>query len=217
MRKAKMSFQSGQVKQVIRTYAVEIQTSDKRELDADAVTMKLRKAMGANCTMSICNRGEKLLTHHRRSSRFQLLRFPFAHNIFLDLCIAKQQIDAREGLTLTNAQLSTAVQISSIVLEHALSTPTCNSPSMSSTTINLHTNPTFYCPTKPPLAQASAAPPGCFPLSTVSTASSASTTTLSSSSLRLNTPLCFLANTHIILELYICANINTTWHTGVTT
>ncbi|KZM23820.1 uncharacterized protein EKO05_0001063 [Ascochyta rabiei] len=48
MRKAKMSFQSGQVKQVIRTYAVEIQTSDKRELEADAVTMKLRKAMGAN-------------------------------------------------------------------------------------------------------------------------------------------------------------------------
>jgi len=49
MRKAKMSFQSGQVKQVIRTYAVEIQTSDKRELAEDVVTMKLRKAMGANC------------------------------------------------------------------------------------------------------------------------------------------------------------------------
>ncbi|KAF2798867.1 actin depolymerizing protein [Melanomma pulvis-pyrius CBS 109.77] len=48
MRKAKMSFQSGQVKQVIRTYAVEIQTSDKKELDAELVTMKLRKAMGAN-------------------------------------------------------------------------------------------------------------------------------------------------------------------------
>ncbi|KAF1963779.1 actin depolymerizing protein [Byssothecium circinans] len=48
MRKAKMSFQSGQVKQVIRTYAVEIQTSDKKELDAEAVRMKLRKAMGAN-------------------------------------------------------------------------------------------------------------------------------------------------------------------------
>ncbi|KAF2625678.1 actin depolymerizing protein [Macroventuria anomochaeta] len=48
MRKAKMSFQSGQVKQVIRTYAVEIQTSDKRELEANTVTMKLRKAMGAN-------------------------------------------------------------------------------------------------------------------------------------------------------------------------
>jgi len=49
MRKAKMSFQIGQVKQVIRAYAVEVQTSDKKELDADAVTMKLRKAMGANC------------------------------------------------------------------------------------------------------------------------------------------------------------------------
>ena len=49
MRKAKMSFQSGQVKQVIRTYAVEIQTSDKKELEAESVTMKLRRAMGANC------------------------------------------------------------------------------------------------------------------------------------------------------------------------
>lgn len=49
MRKAKMSFQSGQVKQVIRTYAVEIQTSDKKELEAEAVTLMLRKAMGANC------------------------------------------------------------------------------------------------------------------------------------------------------------------------
>lgn len=48
MRKAKMSFQSGLVKQVIRTYAVEIQTGDKRELAADVVTMKLRRAMGAN-------------------------------------------------------------------------------------------------------------------------------------------------------------------------
>lgn len=44
-----MSFQSGQVKQLIRTYAVEIQTSDLKELDAEAVTMKLRRAMGANC------------------------------------------------------------------------------------------------------------------------------------------------------------------------
>lgn len=50
-----MSFQSGQVKQVIRTYAVEIQTSDKKELDADAVTMKLRKAMGANCKCPYSN------------------------------------------------------------------------------------------------------------------------------------------------------------------
>lgn len=53
MRKAKMSFQSGQVKQLIRTYAVEIQTSDKKELEEDAVTMKLRKAMGANCKTTI--------------------------------------------------------------------------------------------------------------------------------------------------------------------
>ena len=47
-----MSFQSGQVKQVIRTYAIEIQTEDKKDLDEDAVTMKLRKAMGANCKSS---------------------------------------------------------------------------------------------------------------------------------------------------------------------
>jgi hypothetical protein len=60
MRKAKMSFQSGQVKQVIRTYAVEIQTSDKKELDAELVTMKLRKAMGANC--------RSLSSRKRRSS-----------------------------------------------------------------------------------------------------------------------------------------------------
>jgi len=49
MRKAKMSFQSGQVKQVIRSYAVEVQTGDKKDLDGEAVTLKLRKAMGANC------------------------------------------------------------------------------------------------------------------------------------------------------------------------
>lgn len=49
MRKAKMSFQSGQVKQVIRTYAVEVQTGDRKDLDVEAVTLKLRKAMGANC------------------------------------------------------------------------------------------------------------------------------------------------------------------------
>ncbi len=61
MRKAKMSFQSGQVKQIIRTYAVEIQTSDKRELEADTVTMKLRKAMGANCKIIIIQ-GDRMLT-----------------------------------------------------------------------------------------------------------------------------------------------------------
>jgi len=49
MRKAKMSFQSGEVKQVIRSYAVEVQTGDKKDLDGEAVTLKLRKAMGANC------------------------------------------------------------------------------------------------------------------------------------------------------------------------
>lgn len=44
-----MSFQSGQVKQVIRTYAVEVQTGDRKDLEEEAVTLKLRKAMGANC------------------------------------------------------------------------------------------------------------------------------------------------------------------------
>lgn len=53
MRKAKMSFQSGEVKRVIRTYAIEIQTGDKKDLDKDTVTMKLRKAMGANCKLDI--------------------------------------------------------------------------------------------------------------------------------------------------------------------
>ncbi|ORY16004.1 hypothetical protein BCR34DRAFT_557985 [Clohesyomyces aquaticus] len=48
MRKAKMSFQSGQVKQAIRAYAVEIQTDDKKDLEKEEVVMKLRKAMGAN-------------------------------------------------------------------------------------------------------------------------------------------------------------------------
>jgi hypothetical protein len=49
MRKAKMSFQSGQVKQVIRTYAVEVQTGDRKDLEVETVTLQLRKAMGANC------------------------------------------------------------------------------------------------------------------------------------------------------------------------
>jgi len=53
MRKAKISFQSGEVKRVIRSYAIEIQTSDKKDLDVEAVMMKVRKAMGANCTTEI--------------------------------------------------------------------------------------------------------------------------------------------------------------------
>lgn len=56
MRRAKMSFQSGLVKQAIRTYAIEIQTGDKRELAEDVVTLKLRKAMGANCEFCRCLR-----------------------------------------------------------------------------------------------------------------------------------------------------------------
>jgi hypothetical protein len=67
MRKAKMSFQSGQVKQVIRTYAVEIQTSEKKDLEADAVTMKLRKAMGANCKITPAS-FYQIVTHHPQTT-----------------------------------------------------------------------------------------------------------------------------------------------------
>ncbi|THW39835.1 hypothetical protein D6D25_04809 [Aureobasidium pullulans] len=50
MRRAKMTTQIGQVKQVLRSYAIEIQTDSKTDLKDSEVTMKLRKAMGANCT-----------------------------------------------------------------------------------------------------------------------------------------------------------------------
>jgi hypothetical protein len=63
MRKAKMSFQAGQVKQVIRAYAVEIQTSDKKELEEGAVTMLLRKAMGANCEYQ-CHRSTSRMSNY---------------------------------------------------------------------------------------------------------------------------------------------------------
>ena len=76
-----MSFQSGQVKQVIRTYAVEIQTSDKRELDADAVTMKLRKAMGANCEMSIFDMWEAA-DIRQMTDRALATELSFGHNVF---------------------------------------------------------------------------------------------------------------------------------------
>jgi hypothetical protein len=59
MRKAKMSFQSGQVKQVIRTYAVEVQTSDRRDLEEEGVTLLLRKAMGANCELLLSLWGKR--------------------------------------------------------------------------------------------------------------------------------------------------------------
>ncbi|CAC9892549.1 unnamed protein product [Aureobasidium pullulans] len=48
MRRAKMTTQIGQVKQVLRSYAIEIQTDSKTDLKDSEVTMKLRKAMGAN-------------------------------------------------------------------------------------------------------------------------------------------------------------------------
>ncbi|CAD0115206.1 unnamed protein product, partial [Aureobasidium uvarum] len=48
MRRAKMTTQIGQVKQVLRSYAIEIQTDSKTDLKESEVTMKLRKAMGAN-------------------------------------------------------------------------------------------------------------------------------------------------------------------------
>lgn len=52
MRRAKMTTQIGQVKQVLRSYAIEIQTDSKTDLKDSEVTMKLRKAMGANCKSS---------------------------------------------------------------------------------------------------------------------------------------------------------------------
>ena len=51
MRRAKMTTQIGQVKQVLRSYAIEIQTDSKTDLKESEVTMKLRKAMGANCKL----------------------------------------------------------------------------------------------------------------------------------------------------------------------
>ncbi|KAI5194167.1 actin depolymerizing protein [Aureobasidium subglaciale] len=48
MRRAKMTTQIGQVKQVLRSYAIEIQTDSKTDLKESEVSMKLRKAMGAN-------------------------------------------------------------------------------------------------------------------------------------------------------------------------
>lgn len=48
-----MTTQIGQVKQVLRSYAIEIQTDSKTDLKDPEVTMKLRKAMGANCESSI--------------------------------------------------------------------------------------------------------------------------------------------------------------------
>jgi hypothetical protein len=47
-----MTTQIGQVKQVLRSYAIEIQTDSKTDLKESEVTMKLRKAMGANCKFS---------------------------------------------------------------------------------------------------------------------------------------------------------------------
>ncbi|CAF9932734.1 MAG: hypothetical protein GOMPHAMPRED_006652 [Gomphillus americanus] len=52
MRRAKMSLHSGDVKKVIKQYAIEIQTADKKDLATDHVVLKLRKAMGANCHFS---------------------------------------------------------------------------------------------------------------------------------------------------------------------
>jgi hypothetical protein len=52
MRKARLGIQSGEVREVIRTYAVEIQTDEKKELEEERVMMLVRRAMGANCKLS---------------------------------------------------------------------------------------------------------------------------------------------------------------------
>jgi hypothetical protein len=76
------------VKQVIRTYAVEIQTSDKKELEASAVEMKLRKAMGANCKIIAtfpCQMLTDVKTTDRsrptKQARQQLIRQQIDHSV----------------------------------------------------------------------------------------------------------------------------------------
>lgn len=71
-----MSFQSGQVKQVIRQFAIEIQTDSKKDLEQDAVVLKLRRAMGANCEfMALRQPTEKaLLTASQTTDKVQRIR-----------------------------------------------------------------------------------------------------------------------------------------------
>lgn len=99
-----MSFQSGQVKQVIRTYAVEIQTSDKRELEADTVTMKLRKAMGANCETAI--RTIKSDTDIRQMTDKALAtKFSFFHYVSSKICVLLDiKSKSHESVIVTIAQ-----------------------------------------------------------------------------------------------------------------
>ncbi|KAL7747756.1 hypothetical protein RI367_006879 [Sorochytrium milnesiophthora] len=48
MRKAKLSVHIADVKQVIKVFAIEMQASTLADLKEDAITLKLKKAMGAN-------------------------------------------------------------------------------------------------------------------------------------------------------------------------
>jgi len=71
-----MTTQIGQVKQVLRSYAIEIQTDSKTDLKESEVTMKLRKAMGANCKFPNKIRVMKndAKSYNRRPSSIGLLK-----------------------------------------------------------------------------------------------------------------------------------------------
>lgn len=49
MRRGRMTPHIGEVKNVLKAYAIEVQTDHKEDLQADHVEVKLKKAMGANC------------------------------------------------------------------------------------------------------------------------------------------------------------------------
>lgn len=69
-----MTTQIGQVKQVLRSYAIEIQTDSKTDLKESEVTMKLRRAMGANCkSLMDCGFQDADADGDRRSSSLRLL------------------------------------------------------------------------------------------------------------------------------------------------
>ena len=48
MRKAKLSVHIANVKQAIKTYAIEISASSKEDLNPNTIQLLLKKAMGAN-------------------------------------------------------------------------------------------------------------------------------------------------------------------------
>ena len=69
MRKAKLGIHSGEVTSVIRTYAVEIQTDETRDLAEDRVMTLVRKAMGANCEFEVMLWQKNVLTMTQMTAR----------------------------------------------------------------------------------------------------------------------------------------------------